>query len=510
MINSILIYYNKILIKYPTCSALLAGSLLKFSFNGSKYFGFICFILSFNILISLLNFYLLDKKLKSAFIIGYLFGFTYFLFTLSWVTRSFYYAGLNKFYAYSALLLLVIFLSLYPAVSCLFTIYLSTNRFNLNIYFALFWTIMEYLRSILFTGFPWNLIGYTSYDFTYFIQIADVFGIFGISFILILIILLFRNRRQYIYGIILLLITLIYGIYRIEIFDKYIIPNNTNNIIVVHPSILQSDKMNNELFWRNINLHIHLSQVKDINQNKKTLIIWPEAAINGIVNDFIIKYLSNNVVSNNSLLLTGIDRIDNNKAYNSALIINNKNEVIKYYDKRHLVPFGEYIPNWINFLGLSKISSGESGFSSGILSNTININGYSQFDLCICYEIIFPGKVMDSPKTSEWILNITNDAWFIGSDEQYQHIVMTCFRAIEQGRLIARCNNNGISAIIDCHGTIIKSLGQNDIGVIYEEMPKKYYNTIYSKYNNKTILALLGIILMLLIYNTHMRKNCKK
>ena len=501
---------HNILNKYPLLSALFAGSLLKFAFNGCKYIGFICFILSFNILITILNNCLENRNIKLSFIIGYLFGFAYFFITLTWITWSFTYVGMNQFYAYIALLSLVMMLAIYPAMACIMTLYTATNKINLNVYFAIFWTICEYLRSVLFTGFPWNLVGYTAYQFTYFIQIADILGIFGVSFILLLIILLFRNRRQYLYGSLLLLITIIYGFYKVEVFNGYIIPSNKDNIILVHPSIPQSDKLNNKLFWDIIDLHVYLSTVNNINKQNKTLVIWPEAAINNVINEFIIKYLSSTVTNNNTLLLTGIDRLENNKLYNSAVIINNKNEIIKYYDKKHLVPFGEYIPSWINSIGLNKIASGESGFAKGKTSNSINIKGYRPFDICICYEIVFPGKVMDSPHTSEWILNITNDAWFTGSDEQYQHLVMTCFRAIEQGRSIARCNNNGVSAIIDCNGRIIKSLTTNERGNIYERMPKKYYNTIYSKYNNSIILWILGVVLVVALYTTNKTYARKK
>ena len=509
MVKNIMNNYNNILSKYPIISSFFAGSLLKFAFNNSKYFGFILFMLSFDMLITLLNNFLQNKNIKLSFITGYLFGFSYFFFSLTWITQSFIYVGLNQFYGYLALLLLVIGLSLYPAIVCSLTVYLSTNKFNLNIYFAIFWTISEYLRSMLFTGFPWNLVGYASYRFHYFIQIADILGIFGVSFILLLIVLLLKNRKQYIYGIILLLITALYGFYKIEIFNGYIIPSKTNNIIIVHPSIKQENKLDNRLFWNNVDLQIYLSSVSNINKNNKTLIIWPEAAVNNVANEVITKYLSSTLTNSNTLLLTGIYRIDNNNTYNSSVIINNKNEVIKYYDKRHLVPFGEYIPNWVNKIGLNKISFDDSGFSFGKTKNTISIDGYRQFDMCICYEIIFPGKVMDSPVTSEWILNITNDAWFVNSDEQYQHLIMTCFRAIEQGRSIARCNNNGISAIIDCSGKMIKSLDIDVVGNIYEEMPKKYYNTIYSKYNNSIILSILGTLLLILIYITHIRKHYK-
>lgn len=509
MVKNIISNYNNILNKYPVFSALFAGSLLKFAFNDNNYYGFVCFILSFNVLITLLNDCLQNKNIKLSFIIGYLFGFTYFFFSLDWITQSCTYVGLNQLYGYLALLLLVIGLSFYSSITCSLTVYLSTNKFNLNIYFAVFWTISEYLRSILFTGFPWNLVGYSSYKFPYFIQIADILGIFGVSFILLLIILLFRNRKQYIYGIILLLTAVLYGFYRVEIFNDYIIPSKTNNIILVHPSIKQENKLDNRLFWNNIDLHIYLSSVNNINKNNKTLIVWPEAAVNNVVNELITKYLSSAITNINTLLLTGIYRIDNNNSYNSAVVIDNKNEVIRYYDKRYLVPFGEYIPNWVNKICFNKITFDGSSFSSGRTQNTINIKGYSPFDICICYEIIFPGKVMDSPLTSEWILNITNDAWFVNSDEQYQHLIMACFRAIEQGRSIARCNNNGISAVIDCHGKIISSLDIDTIGNIYEEMPKKYYNTIYSKYNNSIILVILGITLLILLYTTHIRKQYK-
>ena len=500
---------NNILLKYKIISCLIAGGLLKFSFGDYKYYGLLCFILSFNILITLLNKCLENKHIKLSFIIGVSFGFTYFLFTLNWITNSFKYVGLSNCYAYLALLLLVTAFSVYPAIACIATVYFSTNKYNLCIYFAIFWTITEYLRSILFTGFPWNLIGYVAYKLTYPIQIADIFGIFGISFILLLIITLIRTKKQCIYGLILLLITLIYGFYKVELFNDYIIPSKKNNIIIVHPSIKQQEKMDNKLLWNNIDKHVYLSSFDCINNINNTLIIWPEAAINWTINDTLIKYLSSTVTNNSTLLLTGVDRINGNNFHNSAVIINNNYEIVKYYDKRHLVPFGEYIPNWISSIGLSKIASGESGFTAGTVSNTIKVNGYSQFDICICYEITFPGKVMDSPNTSEWILNITNDSWFVGSDEQYQHLVMVCFRAIEQGRSIARCNNNGISAIIDCHGKIIKSLNNDIMGNICEEMPKKYYNTIYSKYNNKLILILLGIVLIILIYKRYINKIYK-
>ncbi|MDR1475988.1 MAG: hypothetical protein LBI20_01555, partial [Holosporales bacterium] len=168
---------------------------------------------------------------------------------------------------------------------------------------------------------------------------------------------------------------------------------------------------------------------------------------------------------------------------------------------------GEFIPNWLLDLGFRKVIPGIINYLPGELKRTITLPGFSKFDAIICYEIIFPGEIVDD-QNSLWILNITNDSWFKDSDGPSQHLRTTCFRAIEEGKSIARCANNGISCIIDCNGQIVNSLETDVVGIIEDMMPMKYRNTVFSRYKNGTILIVLFIVLMTVIFNPKRRK-CK-
>ena len=501
--NSIKII-NNIILKFPKLSCLVSGLLLKNSFNRLEQFAWV--VISFTILIKLLNNCLNINESKAPFNIGFIFGFGYFLSTLYWISESSKCVGMSNL-GYIAVLFLVLYLSVYPAFVCYCSVRFATDKFNLVLYFSIFWTISEYLRGTLLTGFPWNLLGYSIYKVPYFSQIADIFGIYGVSFLIILIVSLCSNKKYIVHGVVLFTSIIVYGYYKVEIYSGYTIPIKQNDIILIQPSIPQEKKLNHEFFWENIELQIKLSNIKNKYFNNKKLIIWPEAAVNIPINTnlFLVNYLSNQLTDNNTLLITGADRQENSKNYNSVVIINNKHSIIRYYDKRHLVPGGEFISEWLLNLGLKNLTAGMSNFSTGVVSNTIRLEGYSPFDVVICYEIIFPHHIMDSPNASEWILNISNDAWFKQTDGPYQHIKAACFRAIEQGRAIARCANNGISCIINCNGKILQKLNTDTVGIIHYKMPLKYQSTIYSKYGNITILFILSVFFILLTYIVHIR-----
>ena len=130
-----------------------------------------------------------------------------------------------------------------------------------------------------------------------------------------------------------------------------------------------------------------------------------------------------------------------------------------------MVPFGEYVPDWVSKLGLRKLTDGMENFSKGFLCKTFKLSGIPQFDVNICYEIVFP-REGTSDKNSKWILTISNDAWFGNSDAHYQHMKMAIFRAIEERKPVVRCANNGISCIINQNGKIIKKLDTNTVGRI--------------------------------------------
>ncbi len=237
-----------------------------------------------------------------------------------------------------------------------------------------------------------------------------------------------------------------------------------------------------------------LSKERGIYGGKK-LIIWPEAAINmpTASQSDVLKYIGSSIKTNGSYIVTGCDRFDEDRnLYNSIYVFGKDANVIQAYDKRHLLPFGEFIPEFLLNLGLKKLTAGMINFSNGKLSRTINIDGFAPFDAVICYEIAFPGEIVDNNE-STWILNITNDSWFKNSDGPTQHLKIASFRAIEEGKSIVRCANNGISCIIDCNGRVHDALQTDEIGKIDSQMPGKRQNTVFSKYKNSTIFVLITI-----------------
>ena len=478
--------------------ALISGIFAKFCFYDGGFFPFIAFFM-FYIVLTILRKIPDETKLKNSFSTGFWFGIGYFGSTLYWVIQSFKCVGMGN-YGYIAVIVLVLYLSLYSALACLLTRLLQTNRINQILFFCIFWVAGEYLRGIAFTGFPWNLIGYATLEIPYFCQAADIFGIYGISFIFLLAVTTLSYKKTFLYGIALSLITLSYGYYKVEIFSDYKQLEHKNNITAVQASIQQEDKLNPNKFRDNLEKHIALSNFSGVSDGKR-LVIWPEAAINTTINsnNGVLEYISSHISHPDTFIFTGADRRDaNNTIYNSSCIIGTNAKILQTYDKRHLLPFGEFIPEFLLDLGLRKVTQGALNFSRGNASRSIKINNFDQFDVLICYEIVFPGEILDN-KDTKWILNITNDAWFKVTDGPMQHLKTVCLRAIEEGRPIVRCANNGISCIIDCKGKIISKLNTNQIGAINSSVPSQYIETIYSRYKNMPIFFIM-IILFLATY----------
>lgn len=487
--------------KFPKISCFFVGLLLKFCFCK----GYCIPILLVPVFAVLLYYLRIIPAKRDAFFIGYCFGLGYFGSTLYWIAESFKCVGLGN-YGYLAVVALVFYLSLYPALSCLLSKYFSRNQTSLIVWFAIFWVLGEYVRGLAFTGFPWNLIGYATYSIPYFSQVADILGAYGLSLLTILIAALSITRKTLKYSIGLFIFACFYGIWKIHLYTGYIATDEKLPVILVQPSISQRDKMDVRKFKSNTYKQIGLS-LRDRSKVKfygaQKLIIWSEAAINvpKAYQGKVFKYIASCLCDTETTLITGCDRYDDeNNPYNSVYIVGQNGKIKQTYDKRHLLPFGEYIPKFLKFLGIQKLTKGVSNFKQGSQPRTIILERAKPFDVVICYEIAFPGEIIDSP-ASAWILNITNDAWFGISDGPSQHLKMACFRAIEEGRPIARCANNGISCIIDCNGKIKKKLDTDEIGVISELMPLPSCKTVFSSYKNVIfffaifLLSVLGAIL---------------
>jgi len=171
-------------------------------------------------------------------------------------------------------------------------------------------------------------------------------------------------------------------------------------------------------------------------------------------------------------------------------VLNADNDVVAYYDKAHLVPFGEYIP-MRDFLPFKKITAGSIDLSPGIGPHTIALPGLPPFAALICYEAIFPGMTVDEAERPAWILNVTNDAWYGRSSGPYQHLASARTRSVEEGLPMIRVANSGVSAVIDAAGRVRARIDLDTIGYADVALPASGGRTLYARVGDWTLVSLL-------------------
>jgi apolipoprotein N-acyltransferase len=448
-------------------------------------------------------FLFLEKSMnkKTAFWLGFCYGFGYFLAGIYWIAISLL-VDAPKF-----AWLIPFALTLIPAVLALYFAFLAfiyqKFRFESHskniVFFAILWVIFEILRSNLFTGFAWNLLGYSLFFSHYLVQSANVFGIYGLSFLAVifsLTIVSFANKTKggRVFSSLLILsfaINFSYGYCYIYYKNLYV---KDEKIRIVQGNIKQDLKWDNYQKYQNLLKHIAISNAK--NKDDIKVVLWPETAVPYPIFDDNYELLAKikEALPKNGFLITGAlrltlndekDRVKN--AYNSIFAISN--DELKYYDKHHLVPFGEYVPLQKFLPFIDKITDGAVGFSKGEGAKTVEMQGL-KFSPLSCYEVIFPNEIIDKNNRPDILINTTNDAWFGNSSGPYQHFNMTRMRAIEYGISLARAANTGISAYIDPFGRVISSIALNETGFIDVKMIEKLPETPFSKFGNLMVLML--------------------
>ena len=303
--------------------------------------------------------------------------------------------------------------------------------------------------------------------------------------------------------IFLLIITLIfisnyfYGSNRIDN-NNYLYDKNIS-IKIISPSISLEDYK----YKTEISQLEKLIKISNPNKNKKTIFIWPEGLFYESYLQDLNKYknLFINNFSENHLIVLGINSRENNKYFNSLVVLNHKLEILSVYNKINLVPFGEFLPleSLLSQFGLKKITKGYNSFSSGDERLMFNLGNkfYNKNILpLICYEIIYSGKIKKKNQLPDLIINISEDAWFGDSIGPHQHFSKAIYRAIEEGVFIARSTNKGISAFIDPSGKVIKSLNTRESGNLEVYFPHFYKKTLFSIYGNKIFFLIIFLYIL--------------
>ena len=265
-----------------------------------------------------------------------------------------------------------------------------------------------------------------------------------------------------------------------------------------------------------------LSTIEDLinisspNKKEKTIFIWPEGILPGISQDQIqsYDYLFNESFNENHLLILGINNKsevnDQVKYYNSLSVYDHNLNLLNYYNKINLVPFGEFLPleGLLKKIGFRSLTNNYQSYSKGQKREIIELNQNSfsiKFLPLICYEIIYSGKLYENDEF-DIIVNISEDGWFGQSIGPEQHFVHSIFRAIESGKYVIRSANNGIAAIVNPLGIVEKKISLKEVGYIDFIKMRKIQPTIFSKYGNK-IFGLIILLYIFLIFSFNRIKN---
>jgi apolipoprotein N-acyltransferase len=448
------------------------------------------------------------RDARGGFLAGWYFGIGYFAAGLYWISYALLvdperYGWLVPFAVSGLGVGLGIFLG-----AATFAVHLSrAGGIGRVLMLAAAWTILEWVRGWILTGFPWNPIGNAWAFDAGPMQLAAVTGVFGLTLITVAAAAMPATLRwrPTLIALAVPLLAWLGGQVRLTIAGPA--PTTAVQLLVVQPNIPQTLKWSPQLAGQHLMTLMSLSlapppPAPDEDEDappappppRPTHIIWPESAVPTPIdsNEALRRALAQ-AVPRGGALITGTireqGRFPNLKAWNSLEVLDDAGRIVASYDKFHLVPFGEYMP-FRGFLPFDKLAVGAVDFSAGPGPQTITIPGAPAASPLICYEAIFPAEVVDENHRPQWLVNVTNDAWFGVSSGPHQHFASARMRAVEEGLPLVRAANTGISGIVDPYGRVLARLGLDRAGVLQSALPAALAATPFSHLGNWLVLSL--------------------
>lgn len=456
----------------------------------------------------------------STFFIGWCFGFGYFLAGLWWIANALLVES-NAF-AWAVPLAVIVLpagLAIFWGIAAMIMRWFWSENWTRVFIFAVFLSLFEYLRGTLFTGFPWNTLGYAAMTLPVTMQSASILGLYGVTFFAIIIfgaplVALSTStaeggvgRKLLGFAVILTMIHIGFGVYRLSQNPTQYVENVS--LRLVQPNINQADKFKPENSNKILATYLRLSSKEGI--DKTTHVIWPESAFPFFLTerrDALAAIAA--MLPTGSQLITGAVRAEpstagnpNGYVYNTTYTINADGEIENAADKVHLVPFGEYLPfqETLEAFGLRQITRMRGGFKAGAQRHLLNGGLAGAFLPLICYEIIFSGEAGKFATTNgeksnrsnlpKWIVNVTNDAWYGNTPGPYQHSRQSVIRGVEIGLPVIRVANSGISTVSDAFGRITNSIPLGIQGIIDAQLPTSTRLTPFSNYGILPFFSLL-------------------
>ena len=452
---------------------------------------------------------------KIFFFYGWLFGFGYFFASLYWISISLTFDQNFKFLVPITIFLIPAFLAIFYGLVSLCFITLKPKKIVSSFFiFSLIFGILEFIRGSILTGFPWNLIAYSFVNHLEILSITSLIGTYGFNLFCISLfaspaIFILRETRKDIgvcvVFLILPLLFYLYGSSYKETFNSSDVTNYDYKVRVIGSNISL------DRFYLNIDpvsVINELIEISEPEKDDKTIFIWPEGILPDVDREELVefKWLFEDTFSKNHLLFIGINSQKTNKEkinyFNSLSIYGHDLEILDFYNKINLVPFGEFLPfeNILKKFGLSAITNNYQSFSKGQDRKIIEIKR-DDFSLkilpLICYEIIYSGKIFQN-QSFDLMVNISEDGWFGRSIGPKQHFAHSIFRSVESGKYLLRSANNGIAAIVNPLGIVEQKVEYGDSGYVDFKKAKKIQPTLFSKYGNKIFITLILLYIFLI------------
>lgn len=470
----------------------------------------------------------LGRIFGPAFWIGFAFGWGYFTVAFHWLGAAFLLEG-GFFLVLMpvAILALAALIALFWGLaSALAHLCWSHGPWRI-VTLAAFISAAEFARGTMFTGFPFDLLGYALTANVEMMQLASLVGVYGLTALAALLALtpaliwpadgrtLAARLVPFFLAVAAIAAQIGYGHVRLDAnptvasdtkarLVQPIITEHTNWALANPPDIVT----------RLIDLSTSKTSPSDPGLADKSLVVWPESVFPFFMSQYpeglarIARMLPERTV-----LLTGAPREpeadetsgEPNPGYNALLAINSEGEIIASYDKSHLVPFGEYLPFagfWRQF-GITQFVPGTNGWAPGDGHRLVTPAGLPAFIALICYEAIFSGDLGADPGQAEYLLNISNDEWFDGSIGPAQHAHHALLRAVESGLPMLRATNSGVTFAADPLGRITNRLAPGEPAVLDVTLARKVASTPFDRFGNWPFLALvaLGLLAALLTRN---------
>lgn len=449
-----------------------------------------------------------------SFVIAWAFGFGQYIASIYWISYAFLVDAQSfAWFLPIPIVLLPAVMAIFCGLPALLTHYFKGPYILRYFCFSSSWFLFEYIRGkYIFSGFPWSLTSHIWDDNLAILQVISYTGSYGLSLLTALVaalpVILYKRKHLKLtipYALIVYSSFAFIWLFGQQTLDSAQNTFHSNtHLRLVQPNIEQKKKWDKNYLESNLDNLIDLSL--DKNEKSDSIIIWPETASTFYLN-YDWKHLRKikQAIPKQGYLMTGSIRVqvkndgESLSRWNSLLALDNTGSIISHYDKVHLVPFGEYLPLKSLFSWMPLVTE-DMGFQTGDSLKSIEIGSIPAFSPLICFEVIFSGDVVNEQKKhqTEWILNITNDAWYGDSPGPYQHLAISRLRAIEEGLPLIRVANTGISAVIDPWGRVLNSIPLNKRGYIDTLLPqKRSKKTFFSNHKNTPVVS-FGVIIIII------------